>query len=81
MKFVKNSFFCLFFRIPIAKSKRSSWELSVHLGDGIYPVAVSKDGSSFSVSSAHFPRFSVHLREFILSFTLTIISSLFSYQT
>ncbi|NXC93459.1 PCCA carboxylase, partial [Certhia familiaris] len=36
-------------RIPIAKSKRSSWELSVHLGDGIYPVAVSKDGSSFSV--------------------------------
>uniref|UniRef100_A0A8B9GCP0 Propionyl-CoA carboxylase alpha chain, mitochondrial n=1 Tax=Amazona collaria TaxID=241587 RepID=A0A8B9GCP0_9PSIT len=37
-------------RIPIAKSKRSSWELSVRLGDGIYPVAVSKDGSSFSVS-------------------------------
>ncbi|XP_061205276.1 propionyl-CoA carboxylase alpha chain, mitochondrial isoform X3 [Neopsephotus bourkii] len=36
-------------RIPIAKSKRSSWELSVRLGDGIYPVAVSKDGSSFSV--------------------------------
>ncbi|NXU53227.1 PCCA carboxylase, partial [Turnix velox] len=36
-------------RIPIAKSKRSSWELSVHLGDGIYPVAVSKDGESFSV--------------------------------
>ncbi|NXH10334.1 PCCA carboxylase, partial [Bucco capensis] len=36
-------------RIPIAKSKRRSWELSVHLGDGIYPVAVSKDGSSFSV--------------------------------
>ncbi|NXC48206.1 PCCA carboxylase, partial [Penelope pileata] len=36
-------------RIPIAKPKRSSWELSVHLGDGIYPVAVSKDGSSFSV--------------------------------
>ncbi|XP_068038633.1 propionyl-CoA carboxylase alpha chain, mitochondrial isoform X6 [Anomalospiza imberbis] len=36
-------------RIPIAKSKRSSWELSVHLGDGIYPVAVSKHGSSFSV--------------------------------
>ncbi|NXL63305.1 PCCA carboxylase, partial [Chordeiles acutipennis] len=36
-------------RIPIAKSERSSWELSVHLGDGIYPVAVSKDGSSFSV--------------------------------
>ncbi|NWY60583.1 PCCA carboxylase, partial [Chionis minor] len=36
-------------RIPIAKSKRSSWELSVHLGDGIYPVAVSKDGTSFSV--------------------------------
>uniref|UniRef100_A0A8C3PYI4 Propionyl-CoA carboxylase alpha chain, mitochondrial n=1 Tax=Chrysolophus pictus TaxID=9089 RepID=A0A8C3PYI4_CHRPC len=34
--------------IPIAKSKRNSWELSVHLGDGIYPVAVSKDGSSFS---------------------------------
>ncbi|XP_029892580.1 propionyl-CoA carboxylase alpha chain, mitochondrial isoform X4 [Aquila chrysaetos chrysaetos] len=36
-------------RIPIAKSKQSSWELSVRLGDGIYPVAVSKDGSSFSV--------------------------------
>ncbi|XP_010726934.1 propionyl-CoA carboxylase alpha chain, mitochondrial-like [Meleagris gallopavo] len=36
-------------RILIAKSKRSSWELSVHLGDGIYPLAVSKDGSSFSV--------------------------------
>ncbi|NWU66240.1 PCCA carboxylase, partial [Pterocles burchelli] len=36
-------------RIPIAKSKRSSWELSVRLGDGIYPVAVSKDGTSFSV--------------------------------
>ncbi|KAI1241769.1 hypothetical protein IHE44_0005259, partial [Lamprotornis superbus] len=36
-------------RIPIAKSKKSSWELSVHLGDGIYPVAVSKAGSSFSV--------------------------------
>ncbi|KFO74498.1 hypothetical protein N303_02891, partial [Cuculus canorus] len=36
-------------RIPIAKSKRSSWELSVRLGDGIYPVVVSKDGSSFSV--------------------------------
>ncbi|NXS59520.1 PCCA carboxylase, partial [Brachypteracias leptosomus] len=36
-------------RIPIAQSKRSSWELSVRLGDGIYPVAVSKDGSSFSV--------------------------------
>ncbi|XP_064296700.1 propionyl-CoA carboxylase alpha chain, mitochondrial isoform X2 [Phalacrocorax carbo] len=36
-------------RIPIAKSKRSTWELSVRLGDGIYPVAVSKDGSSFSV--------------------------------
>ncbi|NXL00229.1 PCCA carboxylase, partial [Mesembrinibis cayennensis] len=36
-------------RIPIAKSKRSTWDLSVHLGDGIYPVAVSKDGSSFSV--------------------------------
>ncbi|XP_064264422.1 propionyl-CoA carboxylase alpha chain, mitochondrial isoform X3 [Passer domesticus] len=36
-------------RIPIAESKRSSWELSVHLGDGIYPVAVSKHGSSFSV--------------------------------
>ncbi|XP_062480672.1 propionyl-CoA carboxylase alpha chain, mitochondrial isoform X4 [Pezoporus occidentalis] len=36
-------------RIPIAKSKRSSWELSVRLGDGIYPAAVSKDGSSFSV--------------------------------
>ncbi|NXL22128.1 PCCA carboxylase, partial [Setophaga kirtlandii] len=36
-------------RIPITKSKRSSWELSVHLGDGIYPVAVSKHGSSFSV--------------------------------
>uniref|UniRef100_A0A8C5JSA7 Propionyl-CoA carboxylase alpha chain, mitochondrial n=1 Tax=Junco hyemalis TaxID=40217 RepID=A0A8C5JSA7_JUNHY len=40
---------CFFFRIPIAKSKRSSWELSVHLGDGIYPVAVSKHGSSFFV--------------------------------
>ncbi|NXP09854.1 PCCA carboxylase, partial [Thinocorus orbignyianus] len=36
-------------RIPIAKSKRSSWELSVRLGDGIYPVTVSKDGTSFSV--------------------------------
>ncbi|NWR77848.1 PCCA carboxylase, partial [Centropus unirufus] len=36
-------------RIPIAKSKGSSWELSVRLGDGVYPVAVSKDGSSFSV--------------------------------
>ncbi|NXN19648.1 PCCA carboxylase, partial [Indicator maculatus] len=36
-------------RISIAKSKRSSWELSVRLGDGIYPVAVSKDASSFSV--------------------------------
>ncbi|NXG82631.1 PCCA carboxylase, partial [Stercorarius parasiticus] len=36
-------------RIPIAKSKRSIWELSVRLGDGIYPVAVSKDGTSFSV--------------------------------
>uniref|UniRef100_A0A8C4V9A8 Propionyl-CoA carboxylase subunit alpha n=1 Tax=Falco tinnunculus TaxID=100819 RepID=A0A8C4V9A8_FALTI len=36
-------------RIPVAKSKRSTWELSVRLGDGIYPVAVSKDGSSFSV--------------------------------
>ncbi|NWV04175.1 PCCA carboxylase, partial [Ptilonorhynchus violaceus] len=36
-------------RIPIAKSKRSSWDLSVRLGDGIYPVAVSKDGSSFAV--------------------------------
>ncbi|NXG59059.1 PCCA carboxylase, partial [Hemiprocne comata] len=36
-------------RIPIAQSKRRSWELSVRLGDGIYPVAVSKDGSSFSV--------------------------------
>uniref|UniRef100_A0A8C4VC96 Propionyl-CoA carboxylase alpha chain, mitochondrial n=1 Tax=Falco tinnunculus TaxID=100819 RepID=A0A8C4VC96_FALTI len=35
-------------RIPVAKSKRSTWELSVRLGDGIYPVAVSKDGSSFS---------------------------------
>ncbi|NXN70806.1 PCCA carboxylase, partial [Himantopus himantopus] len=38
-------------RIPIAKSKRSSWELSVRLGDGIYPVAVSKDGTSFSVEA------------------------------
>uniref|UniRef100_A0A8D0FTS6 Propionyl-CoA carboxylase alpha chain, mitochondrial n=1 Tax=Strix occidentalis caurina TaxID=311401 RepID=A0A8D0FTS6_STROC len=47
---VKNSSpVCFFFRIPVAKSKRSSWELSVRLGDGIYPVAVSKDGSSFSV--------------------------------
>uniref|UniRef100_A0A8C0C1E0 Propionyl-CoA carboxylase alpha chain, mitochondrial n=1 Tax=Buteo japonicus TaxID=224669 RepID=A0A8C0C1E0_9AVES len=47
---VKNSSsVCFFFRIPIAKSKQSSWELSVRLGDGIYPVAVSKDGSSFSV--------------------------------
>ncbi|KAK2541364.1 hypothetical protein Q9233_000724 [Columba guinea] len=36
-------------RIPIAKSKRSSWELSVRLGDGVYPVAVSKESSSFSV--------------------------------
>ncbi|NXN33099.1 PCCA carboxylase, partial [Nycticryphes semicollaris] len=36
-------------RIPIAKSKRSSWELSVRLGDGIYPVTISKDGTSFSV--------------------------------
>ncbi|XP_051486514.1 propionyl-CoA carboxylase alpha chain, mitochondrial isoform X2 [Apus apus] len=36
-------------RIPIAQSKRRSWELSVRLGDGIYPVAVSKDCSSFSV--------------------------------
>ncbi|NXV00189.1 PCCA carboxylase, partial [Cettia cetti] len=36
-------------RIPIAKSKRSSWQLSVHLGDGTYPVAISKAGSSFSV--------------------------------
>ncbi|XP_040440097.1 propionyl-CoA carboxylase alpha chain, mitochondrial [Falco naumanni] len=36
-------------RIPVAKSKRSTWGLSVRLGDGIYPVAVSKDGSSFSV--------------------------------
>lgn len=32
----------------------------MHLGDGTYPVAVSKDGSSFSVSSAHFLRNSVH---------------------
>lgn len=32
----------------------------MHLGDGIYPVAVSKDGSSFSVSSAHFPRNLMH---------------------
>ncbi|NWS70269.1 PCCA carboxylase, partial [Crotophaga sulcirostris] len=36
-------------RIPIAKSKRNIWELSVRLGDGVYPVAISKDGSSFSV--------------------------------
>ncbi|XP_067149758.1 propionyl-CoA carboxylase alpha chain, mitochondrial isoform X2 [Apteryx mantelli] len=36
-------------RIPVAKSQRSSWELSVHLEDGVYPVAVSKNGSSFSV--------------------------------
>ncbi|KAF4795156.1 hypothetical protein TURU_095216 [Turdus rufiventris] len=45
-------------RIPIAKSKRSSWELSVHLGDGIYPVAVSKDGSSFS---SYLPLLSLHI--------------------
>ncbi|XP_064360429.1 propionyl-CoA carboxylase alpha chain, mitochondrial isoform X3 [Dromaius novaehollandiae] len=36
-------------RIPIAKSQRNTWELSVHLEDGVYPVAVSKNGSSFSV--------------------------------
>jgi len=61
MKSVKNSSsVCFFFRIPIAKSKRSSWELSVRLGDGIYPVAVSKDGTSFSVSSAHFLRNSMN---------------------
>uniref|UniRef100_A0A8C6ZNB1 Propionyl-CoA carboxylase alpha chain, mitochondrial n=1 Tax=Nothoprocta perdicaria TaxID=30464 RepID=A0A8C6ZNB1_NOTPE len=41
-------------RIPLAKSQRSSWELSVNLEDGVYPVTVSKSDSTFSVSSAHF---------------------------
>uniref|UniRef100_A0A8C6ZJV2 Propionyl-CoA carboxylase alpha chain, mitochondrial n=1 Tax=Nothoprocta perdicaria TaxID=30464 RepID=A0A8C6ZJV2_NOTPE len=34
--------------IPLAKSQRSSWELSVNLEDGVYPVTVSKSDSTFS---------------------------------
>ncbi|NWI19450.1 PCCA carboxylase, partial [Crypturellus soui] len=36
-------------RIPLAKSQRNNWELCVNLEDGVYPVVVSKNSSSFSV--------------------------------